>query len=483
MKYAVIQRILGFLIMVFSGSLIPPIIVSLLYQDGGSQPFTLTFVGSLLTGLLIWYPVRKANDDLRAREGFFIVAMFWVVLSSIASLPFHFSAAPHLAYTDAFFEAVSALTTTGATVIVGIDQLPHSILWYRQQLQWMGGLGIIVIALAVLPIIGVGGMGLFRAEMSSAGESDKLTPRMRETALGFFKVYAFITALCVVAYYFAGMNFFDAIGHAFATVSTGGFSTHDASLAYFESDLIEVIAIVFMIAGGISFALHFVVLRDRSLSAYLANSECRTFLLVLLLVTLVSTGYLAYTGRHDNVFDAVLTAAFNVVSVMTSTGFTTDFFAGWPAFLPVLLMFISIMGACAGSTSGGMKVIRFQLLFRQGAREVNKLIHPNAEYTIKHNGRPVPDRVLESIWGFFAAYTIVYVILMLLMIASGLDQVSAFSAIAATLNNLGPGLGEVSSTFVSVSDFGKWVGIAGMLMGRLEIFTVLVLLTPDFWRH
>lgn len=483
MKLGLIQRIIGIFLMAFSLTLLPPVAVSLIYDDGAHQPFVITFIGALAAGILMWYPRRNDHRDMRVREGFLVVTLFWVVLSGMSSLPLHLAAHPHLSFTDAIFEAVSALTTTGATVITGIDHLPHSILWYRQQLQWLGGLGVAVIALAILPVLGVGGMQLYRAEASGPSKEDKLTPRLDETVRAFLRIYVLLTVACIAAYWVAGMSLFDAIGHAFATLSTGGFSTHDASIAWFQSDAIEIICMIFMVAGGISFALHFQVFQTLRLKYYWRHAETRTFLVVLMVVSLVSAGYLLIENPHASISDRLMNAAFQTVSVMTSTGFGTESFADWPSFLPLLLMFISIMGACAGSTTGGMKTVRIMMVYKQGMREIGRLVHPNAVTPVKLGGRVVSDRVMEAIWGFFAAYALTYVFLMLLFMATGLDQVSAFSAVAATLNNLGPGLGEVSSNFQNVSEFAKWVGITAMLMGRLEIFTVLVLLTPEFWRH
>lgn len=483
MKFGLIQRIVGVFLMGFSPTMLPPAAVALIYGDGALEPFLYTFIGTLAAGVLLWLPYRHDRRELRTREGFLVVTLFWVVLSGVSSLPFHFAAEPHLPFADAVFEAVSGLTTTGATVIVGIDDLPHAILWYRQQLHWIGGLGVAVIALAILPVLGVGGMQLYRAEASGPSKQDKLTPRLAETVRAFLRVYLLLTFLCAAGYWLAGMSLFDAIGHSFATVSTGGFSTHDASIAYFQSDAIEIICMVFMIAGGISFALHFQVLQSLKLREYWQHAETRTFLLVLLAVSLIAATYLLMHNPQASVSDRLMNAAFQTVSVMTSTGFATESFADWPGFLPVLLLFVSIMGACAGSTSGGMKTVRFMMVYKQGLREIARIVHPAAVTPVKLGGRVVSDRVMEAIWGFFAAYTIIYALLMLLFMASGLDQVAAFSAVAATLNNLGPGLGEVYATFASVSDFGKWVGIVGMLVGRLEIMTVLVLFIPEFWRQ
>jgi len=483
MKLGLIQRIIGIFLMAFSFTLLPPAAVALFYGDGALRPFLLTFAGTLLVGILFWYPRRNDRRDMRVREGFLVVTLFWVVLGGISSVPFHLAQEPHLAFTDAIFESVSALTTTGATVIVGIDELPHAILWYRQQLQWLGGLGVAVIALAILPVLGVGGMQLYRAEASGPSKQDKLTPRLNETVRAFLRIYVFLTIACGFAYWIAGMTPFDAFAHAMTTVSTGGFSTHDASMAWFQNDAIEIICMIFMIAGGISFALHFHVFQTLRVGDYWRHAETRTFLLVLVVVSLVCAVYLVAANPAVSVIDRLMNAAFQTISVMTSTGFGTESFADWPSFLPLLLMFVSIMGACAGSTTGGMKTVRFMMVYKQGMREIGRLAHPNAITPVKLGGRVVSDRVMEAIWGFFAAYALTYVFLMLLFMATGMDQVSAFSAVAATLNNLGPGLGEVSSNFKDVSGFAKWIGIAGMLLGRLEIFTVLVLLTPEFWRH
>ncbi|HEX7047262.1 MAG TPA: TrkH family potassium uptake protein [Gammaproteobacteria bacterium] len=483
MRFGLIQRIVGIFLMAFSPAMLPPVAVALIYGDGALEPFLYTFIGTLAAGILLWLPRRRDHRELRVREGFLVVTLFWVVLGGVSSLPLHFSAAPHLSFTDAIFEAVSGLTTTGATVITGIDELPHAILWYRQQLHWIGGLGVAVIALAILPVLGVGGMQIYRAEASGPSKQDKLTPRLEETVRAFLRVYLLLTAACAVSYWAAGMTVFDALGHSFATVSTGGFSTHDASIAWFQSDAIEIIAMIFMIAGGISFALHFQVVKSLDPRVYWRHPETRTFLLVVLIVSLIACAYLLMHNPQANVADRLMNAAFQTVSVMTSTGFATESFADWPGFLPVLLIFVSIMGACAGSTSGGMKTVRIMMVYKQGMREIQRIVHPNAVAPVKLGGRVVSDRVMEAIWGFFAAYLLIYVLLMLLFMGAGLDQVEAFSAVAATLNNLGPGLGEVYANFTSVSDPAKWVGIVGMLVGRLEILTVLALLVPDVWRH
>ncbi|MDH5570157.1 MAG: TrkH family potassium uptake protein, partial [Gammaproteobacteria bacterium] len=385
-------------------------------------------------------------------------------------------------FTDAVFESVSGLTTTGATVLTGLDDLPHSILFYRQELQWLGGMGIIVLAVAVLPMLGIGGMQLYRAETPGPVKNNKLTPRITETAKALWYIYLGLTIACGVAYWFAGMDLFDAISHSFSTVAIGGFSTHDASLGYFDNYWIEIVAIVFMFLGGVNFALHFVAFRNWNIKTYTADAEFRMYFQVLLLVAIICVTYLYFTGVINDFDEALLQGVFHAVSIGTTTGFAATEFYLWPGFLPVLLLFTSFIGGCAGSTGGGMKVVRVLLLLKQGMREILRLIHPSAQVVVKIGKTPVSDSVIEAVWGFFAAYIAVFVVMMLLLMASGLDQVTSFSAVAATINNLGPGLGDVAANYAGLSDFVKWVLCVSMLMGRLEIFTLLLLFTPAFWR-
>jgi trk system potassium uptake protein len=382
----------------------------------------------------------------------------------------------------AMFESISGLTTTGATVLVGLDDLPHAILFYRQELQWLGGMGIIVLAVAVMPMLGVGGMQLYRAETPGPIKDSKLTPRIAETAKALWYIYLGLTIACALSYWLAGMTFFDAVGHSFSTVSNGGFSTHDSSVNYFDSQAIEWVAILFMLLGGVNFALHFSVVRSRSLMPYLRDSEFRFYAVMLSAVFCLST-YVLYTQSilHDLPL-AFREAVFQTVSITTTSGFVTTDYSTWPAFVPVLLIFSSFVGGCAGSTGGGIKVIRILLLFKQGQREIMRLIHPNAQVTVKLGKHPVEQRVIDAVWGFFAAYVALFTLMMMTLMFTGVDQVTAFSAVAATMNNLGPGLGNVTQNYASLSDFNLVVLSFSMLLGRLEIFTMLVLFTPAFWR-
>jgi trk system potassium uptake protein TrkH len=483
MNWTVAFRILGLLLMMFSVTMLLPVGVSLWYDDGSWLPFMESFALILSAGVLCWYPVRKKRKELRLRDGFLVVASFWTVLGTAGALPLFLAEVPSMSFTDAVFESMSGLTTTGATVLTGLDFLPKSILYYRQQLQWFGGMGIIVLAVAVLPMLGVGGMQLYRAETPGPVKDTKLTPRITETAKALWYVYLSFTALCVFGYWLAGMQLFDAVCHAFSTVAIGGFSTHDLSIGHFGSAAIDMVAIVFMILAGINFSLHFFAWRNVSIGHYRQDPEFRAYIFVLLMLSAIVIGTLSLLGTYSDWDATVINGLFQSVSIATTTGFTTANYAAWPGALPVLLIFASFVGGCAGSTGGGIKVIRWLLIAKQGAREIVRLVHPNAEIPVKLGNSAVPVRVIDAVWGFFSVYVVVYGFMLVLMMATGLDQVTAFSAVAATLNNLGPGLGEVAAGFMTVSDMAKWIAVVGMLLGRLEIFTLLVLITPTFWRH
>lgn len=482
MQRAAIQKILGMLLMIISVSMFPPVLVSWWYDDGVMMPFIITFFVTLISGLLMWLPVKNFQKEMRTRDGFIVVAMFWLVLGLSGSLPLILTAVPDLSITDAIFESISGLTTTGATVITGLDDLPRSILYYRHQLQWLGGMGIIVLAVAVLPMLGIGGMQLYRAETPGPMKDNKLTPRIAETAKALWYIYFGLTFACAFAYWVAGMSVFDAICHSFSTVAIGGFSTHDASMGYFDSALIESVAIVFMLLAGANFSLHFLSWRSLSINPYLGDAEFKVYLKVLSFVALISMTYLYITDTFE-AGGAIHNGLFQAVSIGTTTGFTTAEYHTWPGFLPALLLLSSFIGGCAGSTGGGMKVIRVLLLFKQGMREVIRLIHPNAIVPVKIGGNVLEERVVDAVWGFFSLYVGSFIVMSLLLAASGLDLITAFSAVAACMNNLGPGLGDVGSHYADINDPAKWILCFAMILGRLEIFTVLVLLTPAFWRN
>ena len=483
MQLAVILRILGILLSLFSLTMIPPLIISLIANDGSIIPFLLAFIIILLTGLAVWYPVKNFKNDLRLRDGFVVVVIFWVGLGVAGSIPLLISKTPDLSITNAIFESISGLTTTGATIITEIDTLPKSILFYRQELQWLGGMGIIVLAVAILPMLGIGGMQLYRAETPGPVKDTKLTPRITETAKSLWYVYLTMTVVCALSYYLAGMNSFDAIAHSFSTVSIGGFSTHDQSIGYFNNNLVELVAIFFMLASGINFSLHFLAFKNANIRSYFGDDELRVYLKILLIICIICSGYNAISGDYETIKEAIRDSFFQAISIATTTGFTTTEFQNWAGFLPLLLIISCFIGACAGSTGGGIKVIRVLLLFKQGIREIKRLIHPNAIFTIKINDKPISERIIEAVWGFLAVYVVIFTILLLALMATEIDFTTAFSALSACINNLGPGLGEVSQNYYALSNIAKWILCFAMLLGRLEIFTLLVLFSPSFWRH
>lgn len=436
----------------------------------------------LALGLVLMLLGRGEVGELRLRDGFLTTTLIWVSITFAAALPFSLGE-PHLSYTDAVFEAVSALTTTGATVIIGLETLPRSVLFYRLFLQFFGGMGIVILAVAVLPTLRVGATQLTKGETTGPVKDTKLTPRVAETAKALWAIYLGLTLACTFSYWLAGMSFFDAIDHAFSTVSTGGFSTHDASFALFDSVLIELVAVVFMLLGGISFALHFVAWRRGSFAAYMRDAEFRTFAALWLgSVVLVTLGLWLYEG-YDGFGRSLREALFQVTSNITSTGYTRDGFAGWPAFLPAFMMLIAMIGACAGSTTGGLKVVRCMVVAKLAWREIMRVIHPRGEFPVKLDRRTLPDATLEAVAGFVAVYFIAFVLLSLLLMASGEELVTAFASVASSIANLGPSLGNSAATMQALDDWGTWICTIAMLLGRLEVFTVLVLLTPAFWRE
>jgi trk system potassium uptake protein TrkH len=481
MQYAAIARILGIFLILHSFGLIPPLVISLRIGDGQYMDFILPLTITLGSGSVVWFFFRNAKQELRRREGFLIVAAFWLVLSAFSALPLMIGG--HLNFVDAFFEATSAFTTTGASVMTGLDATAKSILFYRSELQWLGGMGIIVLAVAVLPLLGVGGMQLFRAETPGPFKDEKLTPRIAHSAQHFWVIYIGLTLACTIGYVLSGMSLFDAVTHSFSTLSTGGFSTHDASMAYFHSLPIEILTEVFMFLGALNFSIHFLVFRRLNLMYYLSNPEILAFTLIVAGAVLIGTVVLYFEHTYASFFTALRNSAFTTISVITSTGYTTQNFAAWPTMLPAFMMFISFIGGCSGSTAGGMKVIRVMLLFKQGYRELLQLIHPAMVRPIKMAGRPVPPAATMGIWGFFAWYVALFVLAMLLLMAGGMDQVTAFSAVTTCINNMGPGLGKVAANFKDIDDYQKIILAMCMLIGRLEIFTLLVLLSPTFWKN
>ena len=480
-RRTVVLNTIGIMCIFFSFTMIPPLIVSAWYHDGEVRDFSFTFLILISVGSFLWLTYKKQLAELRRRDGFFIVAFFWIILSLVSAIPFMIGPGS-LTVIDSIFEATSGFTTTGATVIPNLETVHPSILFYRQELQWIGGMGLIVFAIAILPMLGVGGSQLYRAEIPGPMKDEKLAPRLIQTARSLWIIYVVLTVCCAAAYWLSGLNPLDAIEHSFSTVSTGGFSTHNESFAFFHSNLVNIICVLFMLAGGINFSVHFMALSNHNPLLYLKDFEVRSYFIIILVFVLLYTIFLYSTHTFQNFTESLQISLFEVTSVITSTGFGISDFSKWPLFLPLLLIFISFIGGCGGSTAGGLKVIRILMLLKQLAHELFLLIHPKALRPIKFGKHILDNKILSATWGFLSVYIFVFVFLTLCMMMTGLDQVSAFAAIAACINNLGPGLGQVSATFTSISDPAKIIATIAMLMGRLEIFTILIIFTPYYWR-
>ncbi len=481
MHLAVIFRVTGTLLTFFSFTFLIPALLALAYDEPMGSTFLIAFGITLSVGLTLWLPLR-GNRELRGGDGFLITALFYVGLGLFGAVPLFLAEATDISFTDAAFESMSGLTTTGATVLTQLDTMPKSLLFYRQLLQWLGGMGIIVLAVAIFPMLGIGGMQLYRTESPGPAKDNKLTPRITETAKALWYIYLSLTIACALAYWLAGMTPFDAISHSFSTVAIGGFSTHDASMGFFQSPLIESIAMLFMLLSGINFGLHFLVWRRRNPLHYFMDPEVRTYLFAISAVAVVVCTVL-YLEPVEGVAP-IRDGLFQTISVATTTGFTTQNFSLWPSVAPVLLLLAAFAGGCAGSTAGGIKMIRVLMIYLQGMREVKRLIHPSGIFPIKIGDTPVADRLIEAVWSFFSVYVIVFLTMVsVVMLLGDLDFTTAFSAVGACLNNLGPGLGEVALNYASLDAEVKWLLMFTMMLGRLEIFTLLVLLTPAYWRR
>jgi trk system potassium uptake protein TrkH len=460
-----------------------PIGVSLALDDGAAPALAISMVFNFAAGALIWLLTRRHKRELSLREGILLVVSVWAGGALFASLPL-LLAIPGLSFTDAYFEAVSGLTATGATVLTGLDYLPPSINLWRAELQWLGGMGVIVLVVAVLPMLGVGGRQISKAEIPGPMKDDQLTPRITQTAKGLWLIYAGLTLACAGAYHLAGMAPLDALIHSFTTMSLGGFSSYDASFAHFNSAALEAVAIAFMVVAGINFATHFLVLRTRSLSPYTHDTEARYFVLVIAVSIIGISGLLYSADVYPDFPSAVRHAAFNIISVGTTTGYATADYSLWPVFAPLWILFLGTFLSCSGSTGGGIKMMRALILYRQVYREIKGLAHPHAVNPVKVAGQVVPDSVVFAVLGFFFIWVVLLVTMTLILAWTGLDAMTAFSAVVASLNNIGPGLHQVgpATNFAVLSDFQTWVCAFAMLLGRLELFALLVIFTPTFWR-
>ena len=477
MNFKPLLNLFSILVILFSFSFIFPIIVSLIYKDAAITIFIRTFLIVFVIGFIGWLVSRKHNEDLNQKDGFLIITLFWLVLSVAGSIPFVLSG---MSYMDAFFEAMSGITTTGATVISNLQSLPESMLLYRQLLQWMGGMGLIVLAIAVMPLLGIGGGQLYKTEIPGAMNDQKLTPRIKETAQALWLLYLVLTILCAFFYFLAGMSAFDAIAHSLSTVSIGGFSTYDQSIGHFNNGLIEAVCMVFMLLSALSFALHYAAFYMKRPLKYFYDPELRFFFSILLLI-FASAMLINYLSISEGATPREL--LFHTVSIVTTTGFTVGDTSQWNPSIGFLLLIGAFIGACSGSVGGGIKSWRVLIMINYAYINLKKMIHPSAVISLKIGTKNVENDVAASVWGFFSIYVISFMILLLGLVVSGLDFESSFSAIGACLNNLGPGLGSVAQTYEGVSPVGKGILAFAMILGRLEIFTLLVLFTPMFWKR
>lgn len=481
-RFAPVYRALGMIIMLFGLTMLAPLVVSYVTNDGAQSAYDEAFLLTMLSGAFLWYRYRNCKRDLNIRDGFLMVVLVWSVLPAFAAVPLMIHLG--ISHTDAYFETVSGLTTTGSTVLSNIDRLPMSINLWRHQLVWVGGMGLIVLAIAILPLLGIGGRQMFKAETPGPMKDAKMTPRIAETAKGLWLVYLGVSIACILAFHWAGMSWFDAVCHGFSTMGLGGFSTHDASFGFFDSPAIEAVAIGFMLMAGMNFGTLFLAVNGRSLRPYLRDPEAGWFLGVTLLSVLVVAMYIWKDGVYHDFDTALRHSAFNLVSIATTTGYASVDFALWPIFAPLWMLFLSSFVTSAGSTGGGIKMMRALLLYKQVYRELLRAMHPSAVYNVRIGGLVAPQSVLFAVLAFAFMYMVCIVSLTLVMAFTGLDIVSAFTAVVASVNNTGPGLGVVgpATTYEVLEDFQTWICIFAMLLGRLEIFTLLVVLTPAFWR-
>ncbi len=477
-------RPLGVIGMVMSLSHLVPITVSLIYNDGALRAFCISMLFNFVVAMVAFLATRQLKLELKPRDGMLLVVLAWAGGAAFATLPL-LLLIPGLSLTDAYFETMSGLTTTGATVLSNLDTLAPSLNLWRGLLVWLGGMGLIVLAVAVLPLLGIGGRQMFKAETPGPMKDAKLTPRITETAKGLWEVYALISLLCFFAFHFAGMTWFDALMHMCSTMGLGGFSSHDANYGYWNSPLIEGVTIVFMLIAGINFGSHFVALRQRSLMPYRRDPEAGFFILITVASCVALAAYLHAMGTYGDFWEALRYTSFNVVSIATTTGFSNTDYNLWPMFAPLCMLLLCCFVSCSGSTGGGIKMIRARLLYIQVNREYMKLLHPRAVSPAKLAGQVIENKILFSVLAFMFVYLSSIVMMTLIMVASGLDVISAFSATVACINNTGPGLNQVgpATTYAVLTDFQTWVCTFAMLLGRLELFTLLIIFTPAFWRR
>ena len=478
-----LMPIIGVIVGIFALTMLVPLGFAWGGMDDARGVFEQALLITAASGFVLWWSTRRFKRELQPRDGFLLVTLVWTVLPAFAMLPLWLQI-PGLSITDAYFEAMSGLTATGGTALSGLDALPLSINVWRCFLQLIGGLGVIVLAVAILPMLGVGGTQLYKAETPGPMKDSKLTPRIAETARGLWSIYFGLALACMLAYRAAGMSWADAFMHMCSTVGLGGFSSHDASFGYWNSAQIEGVAIVFMLLAGVSFARYFVAWRTRSLMPLLRCVETRSYLAVIAGATLLIALYLIGHDAYPDAWSAWRHTAFHVVSLATTTGYASTDYAQWPLFAPLLMILLGCFAGCAGSASGGIKMIRMVLLVKQARHELVRIVHPRAINLVKVDGQAVPQQVISMVLAFMLVYGGTMSVLTLVLLFTGLDVVTAFTAVIASVNNIGPGLGDVGPAvnFGSLTDFQTWICTLGMLLGRLELLSVLVLFTPQFWR-
>jgi trk system potassium uptake protein TrkH len=481
MRLGMIFRIMGALIFFLGLTMIFPLLFSLYYRDGDLWAFILSVAITTGTGAFLFQIFRGTNQEISHREGFAIVALGWGSAALFGSLPYLLSGV-FPSFVEAYFEATSGFTTTGATVLDPIEGVPRGILFWRSLTHWLGGMGIIVLSIAILPFLGVGGMQLFKAEVPGP-VADKLKPRIAETAKILWKVYILISGAETLLLIAGGMSLFEALCHTFGTMATGGFSTRNISIGSYNKAYFDGVIVVFMILAGTNFSLHYQALTG-DFRAFSRNSEVRFYWTILAGAMLFATLILR-VQVYDTLATAFRYASFQVTSIMTTTGYTTADFEKWPSFVQYILVVLMFIGGSAGSTGGGIKCVRILLLLKQGRRELSRLIHPHGVIPVRLGGQVVPDGVIQSVWGFFFLFILVFILASVIMSLLGLDIITAFVSVAATINNIGPGLGAVGpmDNYTSIPVIGKWILIFCMLVGRLELYTVIILLVPEFWKR
>lgn len=481
-KIAPIVHVLSKLAVLYAVLLLVPTLVSYLYHDSAFNAFAGTALATLAGSTAVWAATRKHDRELRPRDGFTLVFLLWLGFAAISALPFYLYF-PNIGYTDAFFEAVSGLTTTGATVMSSLDTLAPSLNFWRHMMNWLGGMGIIVLAVAILPMLGVGGTQLFKAEIPGIDKDSKMAPRISQTAKRLWLVYLTFTLLTCMGLRWAGMGWFDAVCHAMSAFSLGGFSTHDASIAFFDSPAIEAVLIAATLLGAVNFASHFAMAREKSPKPYWRDEEARAMLTILAASIAAASVYMWQQGYYTPL-EALRYVGFNFVSIGLANGFANADFATWPLLVTLWMFFLSNVLANTGSMGGGIKMARALVLAKFSLREVSLLLHPNAVRTVKLNRRSISDRTAMAVMAFIFVYFMTVVIFTLGLLASGMDFITALSATIACITNAGPGLGAVgpADNYAALSGLQKWMCAAVMLLGRLEIFTVFILFTPDYWK-